>query len=100
MFSYCANSECKCINGTTLNKDGTKCDTTTQNSQNYSNHSHAGEVALGLLFAVTFITAVIGWFLLWRTRKHGGLNKSGYSATSNYERESFLGGDVDDDDDA
>lgn len=38
---------------------------------------HGGEVALGLLFAISFVAAAAGWFLIWRWKKSGSLESVG-----------------------
>lgn len=55
----------------------------------------AGEVVLGLLFALFFVLAVVGWFVVWRNASGKsvpfGLGKGGrYSALNGEEREGFL----------
>lgn len=91
-FGYCENRECKCVNGTTLNADGKTCDLTPVEIHDKGVASHAGEIALGLLFVVTFIAGAVGWFLLWRSRRSAA-PKSGYAAAATEEHDRFLGDD-------
>jgi len=103
-FGYCqapdltSVGQCQCIPGYVLNVDGFHCDQNatviediTQNS--LYKRAHAGNVALGLLFAAAFIAAAAGWFLLWRHKKGGDNKRYGAVGGHHEEHENFLGSD-------
>jgi len=97
-YGYCDNGTCACHPSHKLDSNGRTC------SPNYgsSSHSHGGEVALGLLFAIFFVASVAGWFVVYRQKNglpvpvfdkffQGG--NSRYSLVHPEEKEGFLGSD-------
>jgi len=71
-FGYCHNGQCACgPKNFQLADDGRRCTpvaTITPGEEKLIKEEHNGEVALGILFALTFILAAVGWYLVYKAR--------------------------------
>jgi len=65
-MGYCEKGKCKCSPNYALSSDGKACNLATS-----SKEEKGAAIALGILFAITFILATLGWILYWRVRKGG-----------------------------
>lgn len=102
VYGYCNNGTCACHPGHVINNTYHvgRCSPAyniIRPTNDVINSGHGGEVALGLLFAIFFVAAVLGWFVVWRSATGrsvpfglGGNSSSRYSSVHNDEREGFL----------
>jgi len=67
---YCEGGMCLCLDGYKLSGDKTSCDLipTTVSNTVYQKEKGAA-IAMGVLWAITLIAAVVGWVLWYRSRK-------------------------------
>jgi len=72
-WGYCQKGKCACYDGFELNKDKSQCVLIAAEKEIIYHKeyrtAHGGEVALGILFALTFIAAAAGWYLWWKGRR-------------------------------
>jgi len=70
---WCEEEICQCPKGRTLSADNLRCDTnpTPAPPSNTVTADKSTAIAMGVLFAVTFIAAVLGWVLFIRGRSGG-----------------------------
>lgn len=73
-WGYCSQAQCTCYEGFQFSSDKTQCVLTAAEKETiYEKEyktAHGGEIALGILFALSFVAAAAGWFMWWRAR-HG-----------------------------
>jgi len=66
-WGFCQKGKCVCDRLFHLSSDGSRCELTITQEE----EEEGAAIALGVLFALSFIMAVIGWVLYWRARKSG-----------------------------
>jgi hypothetical protein len=67
---YCDKQICKCNTGYQMTSDGNKCEIPPEIIKERFEDS-AAAIALGILFAIAFVAAIIGWVLFYRKNKDG-----------------------------
>jgi hypothetical protein len=72
-FGFCQKGKCVCSEYFQLSKDKSTCELAAAAAEivyiNKYHKAHGGEVALGVLFALTFVAGAVGWVLWHRSRR-------------------------------
>jgi len=68
-WGYCQKGKCLCDPLLRMSSNGHQCVIPTETESD-----KGAATALGVLFALTFVVAVLGWILYWRARKGGYVN--------------------------
>jgi len=72
LVGHCNAGVCACPPNMQLGSDKRRCQSIPINPNNGGDKSHGGEVALGILFAIAFVAAAVGWFLIYRMKSGNG----------------------------
>jgi len=68
MFGYCERGSCQCSTGFQM-KDGS-CQWAEMVVEKHSaEKDKAGEAVLGVFFALSFVAASVGWYLVWKSKR-------------------------------
>jgi len=69
-FGYCERGRCVCAPGFDMVGDQCQWHTIVQDND-VIKKDKAGEAVLGVFFALSFVAAAIGWFLVWKAKRAG-----------------------------
>jgi len=95
-FGFCSGGVCQCLPHLDMAADKRTClphsVAMEELEADKAAHNHRGEVALGLLFALSFIAAVAGWVYVFRHRIAKKVNYTGLSTSASdaEENERFI----------
>lgn len=69
-FGYCHHGKCEC--GTGFQMVNNKCEWAALVVEKHiAKKEKGGEAALGVFFALSFVAAAVGWFLVWKQKRGG-----------------------------